>query len=118
MLLKKILKNFFLGLKSTVNEVFERYPKDFLPKGVETPAKKRKISYLKSYELCKCRKCLEKLGESTKGVRKRSNKHCPFTLPTVTPPPSPDQKSWHPCPEPACQESWSKFIANPPMKQQ
>jgi hypothetical protein len=54
----------------------------------QTVTKKRKVDYPKSYELCKCRKCLQILGENTKGVRKRSNKHCPFTLP-LTPPPTP-----------------------------
>ena len=68
--------------------------------------------------MCKCRKCLEKLGENTKGVRKRPNKHCPFTLPTAdTPPPSPGL-SWYPCMEPGCKESWSKLVTNPPIKQQ
>ncbi len=55
----------------------------------KTVTKKRKMDYLKSHEMCKCRKCLQVLGENTKGVRKRPNKHCPFTLPLPTPPTSP-----------------------------
>ena len=90
MLVEKTKTWFFLGLKNN-NTVEAKVD------GVEAK-KKRKSPYERSYELCKCRKCLEKMGENTKGVRKRPNKHCPFTLPPV-PPPSPKQGVPHLIPD-------------------